>query len=213
MRDRTKYSELENKVIDSIRQQLKDELKDNPFASKEVEVTIGKDRNGELTIQAIWNHFDYSDDDRFGGFRDDTYIIGRHCFSEAEMKIPGLLEETIKDFVGVVGKIPENSVNAGSHLKFEAFYKRYSESRVESTAGIDPTSYKLKEAEKICENGKYFEEEKPAENKNELNNDHIEPNYDEYRNKRDDDDGGDDGDGAPAAELTPSYDDDEGLGL
>lgn len=210
MRNKNNYSELENKTIESVKEQLKKELNEMTFPSSEVSVTIGKDKDGDLCIQAEWNHFDYSDNDRYGGFSEDKFIVSRHYFSKEEMVIPGLLEETIKDFIGQVEKIPEDTIEARTYLKTES---RIRNSRVFDTIGTNPEIYKLKENETVCKNGKYFDEEEKGNNKNELNSEHITPAYEKYRNKRDDDDGGDDGGEGPAAELTPSYDDEGGMEL
>ena len=199
-----------SKVIETIKEQLKKELNDSPFRNADIRVEIGKDGDGDLTIQAIWSRSEYYDDDRFGGFRDATFIVGRHCFTDVELGNANLLKEAINDFVGVVDKIPEKSTEAYTHLKYESLSRG---SRVFNTAGLDQRIFSLKENETICKNGKYFDEEEKYNNKNELNNEHVAPDYEKYRNKRDDDDGGDDSGEGPVAELTPSYDDEDGMEL
>ena len=206
MKEKMEYS----KVIETIKEQLKKELNDSPFRNSDIRVEIGKDGDGDLTIQAIWSRSEYYDDDRFGGFKDATFIVGRHCFTDVELGNANLLKEAINDFVGVVDKIPEKSTEAYTHLKYESLSRG---SRVFNTAGLDQRIFSLNESEKICENGKYVEKEKKKKmNENNLDTKN-ENKYDEYRNKRDDDDGGDEGGEGATAELTPDYDDEEGMEL
>ena len=220
MRDKSKYNELENKGIEKVKEILKEVLDDRPIKNPTVEIHVGRDEWGDVIIEGVWAKFDYTDSGRYSGFDEAKFLIGRTKLDEITLRSDVLLDEAIDKMVSALEKIPAcdtptkgYEISARTYLKFEAMERG---SNVFNTVGTSPDVYKLRDDEKLFSGGKLVNEDKEnkIENENHLNdNDHVEPSYDKYRNKRDDDDGGDEGGDGPAAELTPSYDDEEGMEL